>query len=140
MSNIYAQFIYDADLQLQDAGLIAASTNGDYILDMGDGIFDGFMVIDVTAVEVASGDEIYDIYLEGSSVADMTSGSVALSQIRMGNASDPADSDTGTGRFTVPVRNEQNGTLYRYVRLRAVVAGTVATGINLSSFLAKRPV
>lgn len=140
MANLYSQFTYDDDLNLQDAGLIAASANGDYIVDLGDGIFDGFMVIDVTAVEVASGDEIYDIYLEGSNVAAMTSGSVALSQIRMGNASDPADADTGTGRFAVPVRNEQNGTVYRYVRVRAVVAGTIATGINLSSFLAKRSV
>ncbi len=138
MANLISQFTYDDDLNLQDAGLIAASANGDYIVDLGDGVFDGFMVIDVTAVEVASTDEIYDIYLEGSAVAAMTSGSVALSQIRMGNASDPADADTGIGRFAVPVRNEQNGTIYRYVRLRAVVAGTIATGINLSSFLAKR--
>lgn len=138
MANIYSRFTYDDDLNLQDAGLIAASANGDNILDLGDGLFDGYMVIDVTAVEVASGDEIYDIYLEGSNVAAMSSGSVALAQIRMGNASDPADADTSIGRFAVPCRNEQNGVSYRYVRLRAVVAGTIATGINLSSFLAKR--
>lgn len=138
MANLYSQFTYDDDLKLQDAGLVAASANGDYIVDLGDGLFDGFAVIDVSAVEVADGDEIYDIYLEGSSVAAMTSASVALAQQRMGNATDPADADTGVGRFAVPVRNEQNGVLYRYVRLRFVIAGTIATGINTVAFLAKR--
>lgn len=138
MANLYSQYTYDTLLNLQDAGLVAASANGDYILDLGAGLFDGNLVVDVSAVEVASGDEIYDIHFEGSNVAAMTSGSVDLGQLAMGNAPDPADADTGTGRFTIPVRNEQNGTLYRYVRLRIIVAGTVATGINFQAFLAKK--
>lgn len=138
MANLYSQFTYDDDLNLQDAGLVAASANGDYIVDLGAGLFDGHIVVDVSAVETATGDEIYDIHLEGSNVAAMTSGSVDLVQLAMGNAPDPADAVTGTGRFAIPCRNEQNGTLYRYVRLRVVVAGTIATGINLAAFLAKR--
>jgi hypothetical protein len=67
----------------------------------------------------------------------MTSGSVCLAQIEMGNATAPADADTGTGRFAVPFRNEQNGTLYPYVRIYTEVAGTIATGINFSAFIAK---
>jgi hypothetical protein len=138
MAKLHSQFLFDAALKIQDAGLIAASANGDYIVDLGAGLFDGFLVVDVSAIEVASADETYDLYLEGSNVAAMTSGSVALAAQHMGVAADPADADTATGRFAIPCRNEQNGTNYRYVRLRAVVAGTVATGINLSAFLAKR--
>lgn len=138
MANEYSMFQYDDELNLKDAGLVASTAAGATILDLGPGIVDGFLVLDVSAVEVASGDEIYDISLEGSNVAAMTSGSVTLATIEMGNAAAPADADTGTGRFAVPFRNEQNGSIYRYVRIHTAVAGTVATGINYSAFIAKR--
>jgi len=138
MANQYSMFQYDDDLSLKDAGLIASTTTGTTILDLGAGIVDGFLVLDVSAVEVADGSEIYLVCLEGSNVAAMSSGSVTLAQIEMGNATAPADADTSTGRFVVPFRNEQNGTIYRYVRLYTEVAGTIATGINFSAFIAKR--
>lgn len=138
MANEYSMFQYDDELNLKDAGLVASTTTGSTIVDLGPGITDGFIVIDVSAVEVASGDEIYNISLEGSNVAAMASSSVSLATIEMGNAGAPADVDTGTGRFAVPFRNEQNGTVYRYVRIHTKVAGTIATGINYSAFLAKR--
>ena len=138
MANQYSMFQYDDDLNLKDAGLIASTTTGTTILDLGAGIVDGFLVLDVSAVEVADGSEIYLICLEGSNVAAMSSGSVTLAQIEMGNATAPADADTSTGRFAIPFRNEQNGTIYRYVRLYTEVAGTVATGINFAAFIAKR--
>jgi hypothetical protein len=42
------------------------------------------------------------------------------------------------GRYVIPVRNEEGGTIYRYVRLSTLIAGNIATGINFSAFLAKR--
>ena len=47
------------------------------------------------------------------------------------------DQDSTTGRYILPVRNEINGTVYRYARVYTVVAGTIATGINYKAFLAK---
>ena len=138
MATEHSMFQYDDALNLKDAGLVASTAAGSTILDLGDGVVDGFIVLDVSAVEVASTDEIYNIALEGSNVAAMTSGSVTLATIEMGNATAPADADTGTGRFAVPFRNEQNGTVYRYARIHTTVAGTIATGINFSAFIAKR--
>ena len=137
MANLYSQFTYDNSLLLKAAGLVATTTTESTILTLGDGLVDGYLVLDVSACEVASTDEIYLICLEGSTVAAMTSGSVTLAQIEMGNATAPADADTGTGRFVVPFRNEQNGVLYPYVRIYTEVAGTVATGINFLAFIAK---
>lgn len=132
-------FTYDDALNMKDAGLVAATAAESTIVDLGDGFFDGYLVVDVTALEVASTDETYDIHLEGSNVAAMSSGSVCLAAApQMGNAAAPADADTAVGRFVVPVTNEQNGELYRYVRIHTTVAGAVATGINFSAFLAKR--
>jgi hypothetical protein len=137
MANIYSQRTYDNALLLKAAGLVASTTTESVILDLGAGLVDADLVIDVSAIEVATGDEKYTIHLEGSNVAAMSSGSVTLANIPMGNKTDPADAATGTGRFIVPFRNEQNGATYRYVRIYTLVAGTVATGINFMAFIAK---
>lgn len=138
MANLYSQFAYDDALSLKDAGLVASTTTESVIVDLGSGLQDGFLILDVTACEVATGDEKYTVHLEGSNVAAMTSGSVTLCNMPLGNLTAPADAATGTGRFVIPFRNEQNGTTYRYVRIYTLVAGTIATGINFLAFLAKR--
>lgn len=138
MANDYSRRTYDHATLLKAAGLVAATAAGSIILDLGDGLMNADLVIDVSALEVADGSEVYTISLEGSDVADMTSGSVVLAQKVLGNAPAPADADTGLGRHLVPVRNELAGEIYRYVRIHTLVAGTVATGINYSAFLAKR--
>lgn len=136
MANQYSQFTYDSDLQLKAAGLLAASTDGT-ILDLGNGLVDAYLVIDLTACEIASGNEIYTVSLEGSNVAAMTSGSVCLAKKVFGNLVVPMDAAlSAAGRYVVPFRNEEGGTLYRYVRLSTLIAGTIATGINFSAFIA----
>ena len=138
MANLYSQFTYDNALALKAAGLVDASADGT-ILDLGPGLFDGFLVVDLSACEVASGDEIYTISVEGSTVAAMTSTSVCLAKKVLGNLVVPMDAAlSAAGRYVVPFRNEEGGTLYRYVRLSTLVAGQVASGINFSAFLAKR--
>ncbi len=137
MANIYSQVTYDNALLLKAAGLVATTTTESVILDLGGGLVDADLILDVTAIEVASTDEKYTVHIEGSNVAAMTSGSVTLVNIPLGNKTDPADAATGVGRFLVPFRNEQNGTTYRYVRIYTLVAGTVATGINFTAFIAK---
>lgn len=138
MSNKYAQFTYDSATELKAAGLLAASTDGT-ILDLGEGIIDGYLVFDVSAVEVATGNEIYTVSLEGSNVAAMTSGSVCLAKKVFGNLVVPMDAAlSAAGRYVVPFRNEENGTTFRYVRLSTLIAGTIATGINFSAFIANK--
>jgi hypothetical protein len=137
MGNLYSQHTYDNALLLKAAGLVAASADGS-ILDLGVGLVEGYIVVDMTACEVASGNEIYTVSLEGSNVAAMDSGSVCLAKKVFGNLVVPMDAALSTsGRYVIPFRNEEGGTTYRYVRLSTLVAGTVATGINFSAFIAK---
>lgn len=137
MANLYSKYTYDNSLSLKAAGLVAASADGS-ILDLGEGLVDGYLVIDMTACEIATGNEIYTISLEGSTVAAMTSASVCLAKKVFGNLVVPMDGAlSAAGRYVVPFRNEEGGTLYRYVRLSTLVAGTIATGINFSAFIAK---
>jgi hypothetical protein len=135
--NQYGHFTYDNSLSLKAAGLLTTSTDGS-ILDLGAGLVDGYLVIDLSACEVATGDEIYTVSLEGSNVAAMSSGSVCLAKKVFGNLVVPMDAAlSAANRYVVPFRNEEGGTTYRYVRLSTVVAGTIATGINFAAFIAK---
>ena len=142
MANLYSQFTYDDALSLKDAGLVctsATSENGATILDLGDGLVDGFLVLDVIAVESGNSDEKFRIALEGSTVAAMTSTSVTLAVKDFGALVAPMDAAlTAAGRYVVPFRNENAGTLYRYVRYQITGTGTIATGINFVAFIAKR--
>ena len=144
MARNQKDFTVDLDLQLKDAGLIAADDiaqvdSADAILDLGESRFDGRVIIDASAVEVASGDESYHLVLEFSDESDFGSGIVQGPGIVLGDASATAmvnaDTDNGAGRYELPFCNEINGTTYRYMRLAIDVAGTIATGVNFTAWV-----
>lgn len=135
-------FSYDHDLRLKDAGLIAADDiaqvgGSDRILDLGQARFDGRVIIDATAVEVADGDEIYDVVTEFSSSATFADTIVRGPAFKLGDAAElgNADTDNGAGRYELPFCNELNGTTYRYMRLAVDVTGTIATGVNFTAIV-----
>lgn len=141
--SLYSNRTYDNALLLRAASLLASTATESTILDMGSGLADMDMIVDVSAIEVDTGDESYAIILEGSPDATFgTAGNIsALARLTLGHHSAtavaPQGFESAVGRYLVPVRNEQNGTLYRYLRIRTVIAGTIATGINFSVWLAK---
>jgi hypothetical protein len=139
---LYSQKIYDDALSLKDAGLVCTSAteeNGTTILDLGAGFVEGDLVIDLVAIETGNADEKFKISLEGSNVAAMTSGSVCLASKCFGALVTPMDAAlTTVGRYIIPFRNEEGGTLYRYVRYQITGTGTIGTGINFAAFIAKK--
>lgn len=140
-------YIFDAELQLKDAGLVAADAAAQVggnaqVLDVGDARFTGELVVDVSAIEVASNDELYEIILEGSTTEAFSGGEQReLVVLRLGaNEVLPRGSaDSTTGRYAVPFTNEPNpgGTTFRYLRAYTNVSGTIATGINYLAYLSK---
>ena len=128
---------------LKDAGLVAADAAGTVdssakIVTLGAGVVEGKMVVDVTAIEIASNTEAYKITLQGSSSATFADTIVDLAEITLGAAEViGGDQDSAIGRYKVPFTNEKNGTVYPYVREYCDVAGTIATGINFSAHLSK---
>lgn len=141
MSSLYSQRTYDNALLLKDAGLVcitATAENGTVILDLGPGFVCGDLVVDLVAIETGNSDERWMLSLEGSTVAAMSSTSVCLAQKNFGQLVAPQDAAvTATGRYIIPFRNEENGTLYRYVRYQITGTGTIGTGINFKAFIAK---
>jgi len=137
---------YDNDQLMKDAGLVAASAaaqvgGSNKILDMGAGRFEGVLVVDVTAIEIASNDEEYDIIVQGSSSSSFASDIQNLGQLNLGatEVRQGGAIDSTTGRYELLFTNEQDDTVYRYIRVYTVVAGSIATGINYTAFVAPLP-
>jgi len=133
---------YDTNLLLKDAGLVAASaaatvSSAAKTINLGAGLVEGKLYIDVTAIEIASNDELYKIALQGSDNSDFSTGSEEdLAILELGAAEVlGGDVDSTTGRYVVPFRTERNGVVYPHVRIYSTVSGTVATGINFTAWL-----
>lgn len=95
-------------------------------------------VIDVEAVDVSSGDELYTFRLVGSNVSDRSDAQI-LDTLELGAAAAlPIDTvDTAAGqRFVMRARTERNGTAFRYVDLHLDVAGTTPS-ITFGAFISK---
>ena len=143
-------YTYDDLLEMKSTGLIAADAawqvgGADKILDVGTGRFEGKCVVDVSAIEIATGDERYNIIIQGSSSATFASDIVILAMLPVGDGStigtafgsSGVDVDDTAGRYVIPFCNERNNVYYRYVRGFTDVTGTIATGINFTAFVAK---
>ena len=130
---------FDALLQLQDdASAITASGNGTVggsakIVDLAQGadsiaVVQAEAIIDVNSLDVASGDELYRIQIQGSTSSSFASGIVVLGELLLGDSSvtgESADSVISPiKRFKVPFWNVKYNTVFRYVRVRFVLSGT----------------
>lgn len=141
MATNHHKYNFDANLEMKDAGLVASSAaaqvdSADKILNLGDSYVEGVVVIDVTAIEVATGDEQYIIGWQLSDSATFASGIVEAASLILGDSTVVGgDADTTTGRFTLRVSNEFDGAIYTYARLYTTCAGNIATGINYSAYL-----
>ena len=136
---------YDDLLELKDAGLVAASaaatvSSSAKIIDLGAGDYEGDIVIDVSACEVASGNELYIVGAQVSSSATFASDIYEVTSIKLGDAAVlPGDVDMGVGRYILPFQNRiANGVAKRYMRIYTTVSGTIATGINYTAYMAKK--
>ncbi|OQY16380.1 MAG: hypothetical protein B6I36_10315, partial [Desulfobacteraceae bacterium 4572_35.1] len=141
-------FTFDTDLEMKDAGLVAASAAAQVdsaakVLDVGSARVTGTLVVDVSAIEIASNDERYEIYVEGANEEAMDTTLVPLASIQLGAlevlgaGSSHFLVDSTTGRYEVPFTNVRGGVVYQYIRVYTVVEGTIATGINFTAYIGK---
>ena len=133
------QYPYDNDLVAKAAGLVAVSA-GHTIITVGDAVFAGVLVIDVTAIEIASNDERFLIHVQGSDSPTFASGVQNLATLELA-ALGVRTGDAGVslvGRYELQFVNEQAGLTYSYIRAYTVATGTIATGVNYSAFFSRR--
>jgi hypothetical protein len=95
-------------------------------------------VINIDAIDVASGNEVYTWRIVGSNVADRSDGEV-LAMAMSGDAStitiETLDSAAGD-RLVIPFRTEKNRRNFRYVDLHLTVAGTTPS-VTFSAYFSK---
>ena len=83
--------MFDYDYILKDSGLVAASVEGKVdavakVVDVGAGLVEGHMVIDVSVIQIDGDSESYDIQLQGLAATPFTSGSnfSVLASLKLG--------------------------------------------------------
>lgn len=148
---------FDAAMLMKDAGVIGTSAaaqvgGSDKIIDLEEGgglddtpqgsdgtRVDAALIIDVTAIELATGDEIYDILVQVSSSPTFASEVKTVAGLNLADTlvSDGGADDGEIGHYELPFTNEYNGVAFRYARVYTEVAGTVATGIDYVAHIAK---
>lgn len=145
MARNQKDFTYDNAMLLKDAGLVAADAAGTVsaaarILDLGAARLDGRVIVDISAIEVATGDERYDINVQFSSSSSFASDVVQGAGISVGAAATIPGQSAATvvGRQEFHFSNEINGTTYRYMRVYTNVSGTIATGINYTAYVVQQ--
>jgi len=143
-------FLFDADLVLEDsldadgdAAAIDASAAGSLltvaqIIDVGDGLVEGYMIVDIDAIVVAA-DEDYTIKLQGTQTAAFDGADIVdLAMLKLGHADalvGNASAGAAGDRFVIPFRNEQNGEVYRYVRVYLEIADGTGESITTTIWL-----
>jgi len=114
---------------LKDAGAVVATGYGEVssvakVVNLGNGLVRGNCIIDVSALEIDESDELYQLHLMGGNNASFTN-TVALATLELGANEVIADNiDSKKGRYIMPFENEKAGTVYPFVRIMHVLAGT----------------
>jgi hypothetical protein len=158
-SYLKEDFVYDADLLLEDsltsAGAVSAIVESQVgkvldvakIVDLGDGLVEGYMIVDIDAILCSAADVLYEIFLQGSQSATFaTAGEVRnLAALELGAGELLTNATATTGdqgaagdRYVVPFRNEINGTVYRYVRAYQQLADGTGETITDTIWLAMK--
>jgi len=121
---------FDAALLLDagTAGAKTASFNASVSsINLGTARVRGEMVVDVSALDVGTGDESYKVVLLGGTEAGFSSGKEEeLAVVALGGASTKEGDqvDVAPLRLTVPFDTHRAGQIYSHVRLRVVMSGT----------------
>lgn len=128
----HQNLLADDALVLKASAAVTSSAAGSLILDLGEGYTGGLIYIDVTAIDIASNDEIYDIVPQLSpdaafgtagNIVDLPGLNLSAKEVKRTDC----DRDDTTGEYVLAFSNLLNGTKYRYLRLYTVVGGTTAT-------------
>lgn len=102
---------------------------------------DAMLVIDVTAIDIASGDERYRFKLLGCNSSAFASGVTELCSIELGKGSagvPTTQGDSVVGRYEVGFTNEQANTKFEFIKLFMDVGGTTPS-ITAKAFVAVLP-
>lgn len=135
MAHICHNFTLDQNLKLKDAGAVTSTAvtqvnSADVTIDLGAAVYQrGVIVIDVTAADGTTGDEVCTVELQGAAASSFST-AYRLAARAFGDASlNGQPADTVAGRYVMYFDNVANVAAgqvanMQYLRLRTVCAGT----------------
>ncbi len=152
--------IIDADLMLFAKATLSTASYCTYgaatpkTIDTGGGFTEGELFVNVTDVPssfstVASGG-MFAWVIRGSNRSSFDSGALPLAQLRIGCVSTVEDAvrlaggigassgSPGVGIYRLPFNNMYCETVYRYLRVRFMIGGSLATGPEFEAWITKR--
>ncbi len=133
---------FDANLVLSDGAAAYTATGyaqvggANAILDLGgnqstspaqQARMDAVVVIDVSAIDITSGNETYKLIVVGSNDPGLATGNVELAAIQLGKGASLEilnGADSVTGQYEIFFSTNQAGTLYEFLGLYVVAGGT----------------
>ena len=132
---------YDHSLLLHDDAAITASAAGSVggvarVINLGTGNVFGDIIVDVSALDVDTGNEIVTIGVQLSSKSNFADDIYQVASLAIGDAAAiVGDVDMTTGRYVIPFNNFiANSVTKQYLRLYFTVGGTVA-GFDCVAYL-----
>jgi hypothetical protein len=146
MSTIRRTRTYDDALVLHEyATAITASAGGSdaahaaIVANLGNGFVEGDIIVDVSELDVDTGNEIVTIGVQISDDDDFSATYYQVASLAIGDAAVIAgDTDMTTGRYIIPFNNLiKDGQAMKYLRLYFTIAGTVA-GFKCVAYLTKK--
>jgi len=103
---------------------------------------DAYLVVDVTAIDVSSGNETYDLLLLVSNDPGFGAGTVEQAVgISLGKGASRRGinmKDSVTGRIELGFTNQIEGNIYQFGKLYAVLGGTTPS-LSIAAFVAVTP-
>lgn len=134
---------FDAALQLKDAGAVTASgaaTVGAVarVVNVGAGVLSANLIVDIATLDVAGGDEAYDIRLQGSTDPTFATNVSILARVQSGTGF--GQDSFGVGRVSAPFQNtSESGEILPYLRAyHNIVPGAGTASINYQAFIGQR--
>jgi len=134
-------YTFDSDLELKDSSAAITSSAAALVdtvarqIDLGPGRVDGVIVLDVTAVDVAAGDEATVIAqvssVDGFGSLYFNAGCLIFGDVTLNGQA----LDSVVGHYELHFTNEVNGTVYRYLRLYTLIAASGS--LTYTGYLAK---
>ena len=130
----------DASLILKDAGAVTADGAGTVdgnprVVNVGTGLLKAAWVNDISTLDLAGGDEVYDIILQGSTDPTFATNVSVLARIRAGAGI--GEDSFGIGRVSRLFTNTaEDGEVLPYLRVYSdVTAGAGGASINFQSYI-----
>lgn len=102
---------------------------------------DAMCIIDVTAIDIASTDELYRLKIMGCNISSFASNVVELASMQLGDGSTMVPNtqkDSVVGRYELPFCTEQANLKYEFIKMYVDVGGT-SPSIAFQAFVAVLP-